>query len=241
VRRAVRMTAVGAGLALGGLAAVAGAASAAEVVVQGQDTLAWDKPVVDVAIGDTVRWTFAGTAQVHNVKSNSPNWDARSTLALPAPDYSKTFDTAGEYAFVCEVHPQMTGTVRVAAVNAPPPPPIVVPLSQQPLANDVPAAPAPETNVTVDKTAPGLTAVKAKAVRRGARITFRVSEDAGVGVTVSRGGKRLKTYAVDALTGPKAQYFTVRGLKAGKYVIRVAAADIAGNTSKVRKVTVTVK
>jgi plastocyanin len=231
-----RVLAIAFGLALFGAAP---ANAAQEVVVTGLDTLTWDKPVVDVAPGDSVRWSFAGTTQVHNVKSTSPNWDIDSPLgAIPAPDTSPyTFTAVGEYTFVCEVHSSMTGTVRVA--EGPPPPPPVLPLSQQPLANDFAAPIAPETAVVVDKTRPGLSSLSIKRRTRGARVTFKTSEEAAVAVVFSRGKKAVKAYAVQLGTGTRA--LNAKGLRAGRYVVTLIAVDIAGNKSKTRRLRVTVR
>ena len=189
-------------------------AQAAEVVVTGQDTLSWDKPTVDVAPGDSVRWTFAGTAQPHNVKSTSANWTVDSELGpIPAPDFSHTFDAVGEYAYVCEVHAAMTGVVRVAEVPPPPPPP--PPLSAQPFVNDSAAPVAPETSVALDTAKPGLSSLSARRVAKGARVRFKVSEESVTGVVFKRGEQIVKKYAV---TGRPARcQLTVRGLRAGRY------------------------
>jgi plastocyanin len=226
---------LGMGLALFGAAP---AQAAQEVVVTGLDTLAWDKPVVNIQPGDSVRWSFAGTVQVHNVKSTSPNWEIDSELGpVPAPDSPPyTFTAVGDYTFVCEVHSSMTGTVRVA--EGPPPPPVVVPLSQQPLANDFAAPVAPETAVAVDKTKPGLSSLSAKRRSKGARVTFKVSEESAVGVVFSRGGKIVKTYAVELGTGTRA--LNAKGLRRGRYVVTLVAVDIAGNKSKARRLRVNV-
>src|SRR5688500_320422 len=90
--------------------ALAGASPAAE-------------PEVTVAIGDTVKWTFAGTTLAHNVQSASPNWTMASTIGAPAPDkQSEPFTATGRYEFVCQLHQDtMRGTV---IVGAPPPPPL---------------------------------------------------------------------------------------------------------------------
>ncbi len=115
-----RLFGIAVGLALLG-AVPAQAQAAQEVVVTGLDTLTWDKPVVDINPGDSVRWTFGGTTQVHNVKSTSPNWEIDSPLgAIPSVDSAPyTFTAVGEYTFVCEVHSSMTGSVRVAEGPSP--------------------------------------------------------------------------------------------------------------------------
>jgi plastocyanin len=231
-----RMLSLALGLAL---FAAAPAQAAKEVTVTGLDTLAWDQPLVDIAPGDSVRWSFAGTTQVHNVKSTSLNWDFKSPLVpAPAPTTEPyTFETVGEYTFICEVHSGMTGTVRVT--EGPPPPPPVLPLSQQPFTNDFVAPVAPETAVTVDKTKPGLSALSVKRRTRGARVTFKVSEEAGVAVVFSRGQKVVKAYAVELGTGTRA--LNAKGLRAGRYVVTLVAVDIAGNKSKSRTLHVTVR
>jgi plastocyanin len=230
-----RMLAIAIGLALFGAAP---ADAAQEVVVTGLDTLTWDKPTVDIQPGDSVRWSFAGTTQVHNVKSTSPNWEIDSPLgAVPAPDSAPyTFTAVGEYTFVCEVHSSMTGSVRVA--EGPPPPPPVLPLSQQPLVNDFAAPVAPETAVAVDKTRPALSSLSVKRRARGARVTFKVSEEAAVAVVFARGGKAIKAYAVDLGTGTRA--LSAKGLRAGRYTVTLIAVDIAGNKSKARTLRVKV-
>lgn len=231
-----RMLAVAIGLALFGAAP---AHAAQEVVVTGLDTLTWDKPTVDIQPGDSVRWSFAGTTQVHNVKSTSPNWEIDSTLGpVPAPDSAPyTFTAVGEYTFVCEVHAGMTGAVRVA--EGPPPPPPVLPLSQQPFTNDFVAPVAPETAVAVDTAKPGLSSLSVKRRARGARVTFKVSEEAGVAVVFSRGKKVVKAYAVELGTGTRA--LNAKGLREGRYVVTLVAVDIAGNKSKARTLRVTVR
>jgi plastocyanin len=231
------------GVALGlGLAccAAAPAQAAQEVVVTGLDALAWDKPIVDIQPGDTMRWTFAGTTQVHNVKSTGPNWpvEFRSELGpIPAPDSPPyTFDAVGEYAFVCEVHAGMTGVVRVSEVPPPPAPP--PPLSAQPFLNDSAAPFAPETAVALDTAKPGLSALSARRVANGARVRFKVSEESVVSVAVKRGRRLVKSVDVP---GTGARSVTVSGLRAGRYVVQVRATDLAGNRSKLRTLRVIVR
>ena len=231
-----RVLMVAIGLALFGAAP---AQAAQEVVVTGLDTLVWDKPDVNIQPGDSVRWSFAGTTQVHNVKSTSPNWEIDSPLGpVPAPDTAPyTFADVGTYTFVCEVHSGMTGTVRVAEgppVEAPPPP-----LSQQAYLNDFDVPVAPETAVAVDTAKPGLSSLSAKRRSKGARVSFKVSEESAVGVVFTRGGKIVKKYAVAMGTGTRA--LTAKGLRPGRYTITLVAVDIAGNASKARTLRVTVR
>jgi plastocyanin len=232
-----RMLTVAMGLALFGAAP---AQAAQDVTVTGLDTLTWDKPIVDIQPGDSVRWSFAGTTQVHNVKSTSANWELDSPLGpIPAPDTAPyTFNAVGEYTFVCEVHSGMTGTVRVAEGPTPAPVVVAVPLSQQALDNDFAAPVAPETSVAVDKTKPGLSSLSVKRRSKGARVTFKVSEESAVGVAFSRGGKIAKTYTLKPGTGTRA--LNAKGLRPGRYAVTLVAVDVAGNKSKARTLRVTV-
>lgn len=65
---------------------------------------------VTVAPGQAVRWEFGGTAK-HDVVS-----DDRSFVSplLAVGSYTHVFDEAGEYAYLCTIHPEMRGVVTVA-------------------------------------------------------------------------------------------------------------------------------
>ena len=234
-----------------GLAAsliAAAPAAAAPVTIHGMDTLTWDTPNVAVTVGDTVTWTFAGTAQAHHVANqgsdiNDAGWASFSSpLGVPAPDATYTFQTPGVYKYYCSVHPTtMFGTVTVGAVDAPPPPPpppVVIPLSQQPFANDSAPLTAAE-NVSLDTKKPRLSSLSAKrSGRRAARVRFRVSEASVVDVRFKRGSKTVKRYAV---AGKGTLSFTAKKLKAGRYRVEVRAQDLAGNASPRKRVSLRVR
>ena len=204
----------------------------------GLDTLTWDKTDVTIEPGQSVRWTFPGTTQFHNVWSDTGPWPAllRSPLGAPAPDVVQAFADVGDYAFFCQVHPDtMRGVVHVGTSTAP----VVVPLSQQAFNNDDTAVLPAEAGVTFDKAKPKLSSVSVKRVAKGAaRVRLRVSEDSDVSVTFKRGGRTVKSGTV---SGTGAGSLTVRGLKAGKYSVQVRATDIAGNRSSLRKLTLNVR
>jgi plastocyanin len=228
-----------AGLALAfGLGVAAAPAQADETVVSGRDDLTWDKSVVDIKPGDSVRWTFPGTVQFHNVWSDSPNWNLRFPGGAPSPDVVQAFADEGDYVFVCQVHADtMRGVIRVASVPPPPPPP--PPPSAQAYNNDDAAAVPLESNVKVDKTKPRLASVSARrAGKRAARVRFKVSEDADVTVAFKRGRRTIKSAGA---SGTGTRSVTVRGLRAGRYVLQVRATDVAGNRSKLRTLRLTVR
>src|SRR5919108_230694 len=77
---------------------------------------------VQVSVGSTVTWTN-NDAQPHTATSgqnatpdgtfdSSPNFNP---LLNPGQTFSHTFTEAGQYPYYCELHPNMVGTVIVAA------------------------------------------------------------------------------------------------------------------------------
>ncbi len=225
------------------LAVVAPApAQAAVHEIKARDSLLdWDPPRVVVASGDTVRWSFDGTQQAHNVQpADGATWMAASPIGVPAPPWEHTFETEGDYNFVCQVHPTtMRGTVTVAKPGEPTPVPTPAPpppLSAQPFVNDAAVPPVPET-VRLDETAPRLSRVAAKRSGRRARVRVRVSEQSVVSVRFKRGRRTVRTVetAADGLRG-----VTVR-MRRGRYRVEVRAIDLAGNRSRMRVVRVTVR
>ena len=73
---------------------------------------------VTINVGDTVIWTNSDSA-THTVTSgdvNDPNtWSEAFDSGLAKPDaiFEYTFDTAGEYPYLCQLHPWMIGKVIV--------------------------------------------------------------------------------------------------------------------------------
>jgi plastocyanin len=216
-------------------------AGAAAVQVKAIDMPAsWDKPAVTISPGDSVVWSFAGTVDLHNVVSSSPNWSFTSGQpATAGPDVSVAFTTPGRYDFVCQVHLGMAGTVTVGDVPPPPPPP----LSEQPLPNDSPlpdVTPSALETGGVDTTRPTLRAVRVRRMGHGARIRFRVSERARVTVRLQRGHKVVGTRHVNAV-GRESVTVRDTALRAGRYRVRLRAADVAGNRSGVRTARLTLR
>jgi plastocyanin len=231
--------------AVAAFGAFAAPALADDQVVTGTDALVWDKPNVAIEPGQKVTWTFGGTAQAHHVAANgaSPADDKWATfsspLGVPAPDASYVFENEGTYNFYCSVHRDtMVGTVTVSKTPVVPTPTPTPPPSQQPFVNDTPADPPAETSVAVDKAKPTLSSLSVRRATRGAKVRFKVSEDAVTAVAFARGKKVVKTYAV---TGKGRLSFTAKGLKPGKYTIALVAVDVAGNESKPRILRVTVR
>jgi len=206
------------------------------VLADGSDNR-WTPSGVTVKVGEIVTWSFTGTTLAHNVRSASTNWDLESPIGVAGAPVSGFFDSPGTYAFVCRLHASMTGSVTVTdATGAPPPLPPPPPLSEQPFPNDAGALASFER---IDAVAPTLSAVTVRRVARGARVRFRLSESGRATLAFKRGGKTVKTRAVDARKG--ANTVTIRGLRAGGYRIEVRASDLSGNAARVKRARVTVR
>jgi plastocyanin len=223
--------------------AAAAPAGAAQVEIKALEPAGgspiWDQAAVSVAAGDTVRWSFDGTLQAHNVEAaaepGSTPWSGLDTTTQhPAAAATWTFNEPGNYLFVCELHSgSMRGYVRVG--NAPPPPP--PPLSEQPFPNDGVAPAALETG-GLDRTRPTLRSVRVQGSKRGARVRFRVSERSVVTVRFKRGDKTVQTRKVSAAGTARA---TVRKrLRAGRYRVELRAEDLAGNRSGLQTARLTI-
>jgi plastocyanin len=94
---------------------------------------------VTIAPGGSVTWRNDDD-RAHTVSATTDAFDS-GTLS-PGQAYTRTFPTAGSYAYLCLIHPNMTGTVVVVAegTTAPPPAPTPVP-TPAPAAPAAPAAP----------------------------------------------------------------------------------------------------
>lgn len=66
---------------------------------------------VVVATGGTVTWTFGATQHNVNFTQNSPPGGDIGVLTNTTAQ--RTFQTAGDYPYVCDIHPGMTGRVIV--------------------------------------------------------------------------------------------------------------------------------
>lgn len=205
------------------------AAASADVTVSAVDVSnTWSQTRVDIKVGETVNWSFAGTATPHNVQSKGTGWALTSTPAVAGPAKSYKFTATGTYTYICFLHEStMTGQVFVAdEAGTPPPPPPPPPLSEQPFANDIPPLSVFEVRDTV---APKLDRVKVARVKRGLRVGFRLSEAGKITVKATR-GRSVTTRTVEVAKGTRS--VTLNGLKAGKYRVQVSAKDLAGNAAK---------
>ena len=73
--------------------------------------LAFEPDSLTVAVGTTVTWVSADPNLPHTSTSEDELW-ASGTLN-EGDEFPFTFEEAGTFAYFCEVHPEMTGTIVV--------------------------------------------------------------------------------------------------------------------------------
>jgi plastocyanin len=72
---------------------------------------AYTPPAATARVGDTVRWTFTDE-NPHTATADDGSFD--STTLSSGRTYSHTFEAPGTFAYHCEIHPSMHGTVVVS-------------------------------------------------------------------------------------------------------------------------------
>jgi len=70
---------------------------------------------VSVAVGDTVTWRNTGQAP-HNAVADDGSF--RTPDLNQGESASETFTNAGTFSYICTIHPQMKGTVRVLSSSS---------------------------------------------------------------------------------------------------------------------------
>jgi plastocyanin len=73
--------------------------------------LAFDPETVTVAAGTTVTWVSADPNLPHTSNSEDEVWF--SGTLNEGDEFSFTFEEPGTFAYFCEVHPTMTGSIVV--------------------------------------------------------------------------------------------------------------------------------
>ena len=207
-----------------------------------------ERAEVAIETGETVTWHFDGSTTPHNAAADNdvpadPTWKDFAGEFVTTGSYSRTFNQPGAYEFVCQAHPGMEGTIQVTGdpVETPTPTPTQ---TATPTATPTPTpttqpgggnpTPSPGGGQT-DTVKPTVRSVKLKKVKRGAHVTFTLSEAATVTIRVKRGRKVLKTVRVQARAGKRTVTVRSRKFKKGKYTIEVRARDAFGNNSSLAK------
>jgi plastocyanin len=198
--------------------------------------------ITDVQTGDTVTWVFDGSANQHNaahetgVTSPDPTWDAYAGPFVTTGSYSFKFLKPGDYTYVCQAHSSMTGTIHVTGdpidptpTETPTPPPSATPIPQP---GGTHTTPPPSAGT--DTVKPRVTRVKLKALRHGARVRFRLSENATVSLAFRKRTGSHKTIASlrrQVRKGTRTITVHSRKLKKGRYTVELRARDPFGNRS----------
>jgi plastocyanin len=73
----------------------------------------FDPPMLTIKVGTTVTWTNTGAVEHTTVSFDKGKkvWD--SNIMEPGDSYSYTFKRAGTFDYVCGLHPDMQGTIKV--------------------------------------------------------------------------------------------------------------------------------
>jgi plastocyanin len=112
------LSTIAAGLAALGLAGCGGGSSGPPTTL-GPNTIlmkniAYSPTTLSVKVGDTVTWVWRDGSIPHNVDGASDLSNFTSGNPKTSGAYTYTFKKAGSYAFHCDVHPAMTGTITVS-------------------------------------------------------------------------------------------------------------------------------
>jgi plastocyanin len=97
-------------LSMAALLISASAASAQEEMTVSIQDFFFEPDQLTVAPGTTVTWVNDGQTP-HTSTADDGTWD--SGTLQPGESFSFTFDEPGTYSYLCEIHPEMTGTVNV--------------------------------------------------------------------------------------------------------------------------------
>jgi len=99
------------------VAAAAGSAPTAKKSASASVTMGdlfFSPSSVTVAVGDTVTWRNTGQAP-HNATADDGSF--KTPTLNNGQSASETFNQAGTFSYICTIHPNMKGTVRVLAAS----------------------------------------------------------------------------------------------------------------------------
>lgn len=85
------------------------AEEATEVLIE---DFAFDPPHIEVSVGDTVTWTQGADDAPHTATADDDSFDS-DNLSDEGETFEFTFEEAGEFSYLCSIHPEMLGLVTV--------------------------------------------------------------------------------------------------------------------------------
>jgi len=71
---------------------------------------AFSPATLTISVGKTVTWTNSDSV-THTIASDDGSFDSGNIV--PGQTFSRTFSTAGTYAYHCSIHPSMKGAIVV--------------------------------------------------------------------------------------------------------------------------------
>lgn len=92
--------------------AASGDSAGAEVITISIADFAFDQPALEIPVGTTVEWVNNDDTD-HDVTSDDGSF-VSETLA-PGDTFTYTFTAAGDFPYICSIHPQMTANIVVTA------------------------------------------------------------------------------------------------------------------------------
>jgi plastocyanin len=256
LRRRGAQAAIGSLVVTGALAGVGVASSAQDATINTTAEL-WDPADVTIATGESVTWNWDTSPGVaHNLVADGgpaedPTWTGQLEGFKTSGQYTRQFTQPGTYRFLCQAHVNMKGSVLVEGDPTEPTPtstpggPTPTPTSTPPGGTPTPAptvdpsgtppddhlsTPAPTGSAATDSVAPAITGLKLKRIKRGARVTFSLSETASVTLTARRGERTVSTLRLQVRSGE--HRVKVRRLRKGRHAFVLQARDAAGNRSE---------
>jgi plastocyanin len=155
---------------------------------------------VSIAAGGTVTWTNNDGAS-HTATANDRSWD--SGILRQGGTFSRTFPTAGAFSYLCELHPEMTGTVTVSgtpSATATPSPTATATPTATSTATPSPtatASAAPTAAATTPATAAAAAANVAAGIVDNAFAPAALAISAGDTVIWTNNGRALHTVTAD--------------------------------------------
>lgn len=203
--------------------------------------LSFNPRTVEAVQGDTVMWFWDGPDRNHSVTADpdqselfdsDPDGPPDQNTHKPSEGFPHRFTQVGSFTYHCKVHPTMRGTVNVAPQAGGPPPPDTT---------------APSLSAVVAKPSRLCTQRSRRCKRKGTVLEFTLGEKADLVIAVrKRRGKRAYGRVVDAIE-PRGKVGLNRvklaggRLGPGSYRLTVVATDVAGNSSRARRVDISIR
>lgn len=153
---------------------------------------------VTVAVGATVTWLNNDGAK-HTVTADNASFDSGTLNA--GLSFVHTFTAAGTFAYGCDFHGNMRGTITVVAAGTTPPP-VTQPPATQPPATQPPATQPPVTQPpATTPAAPGAPAITNASVTIANNAFTPASVTVNVGSTVTWANNDTVTHTITADDG----------------------------------------